>query len=360
MRKKYVVVGSLLVFVSLVVFESVFEGQIAEWFQQNVSIEEETLEVEEASTFVVESTESHKELLPSFKEHERFIGLSSESILEEFGDPERIDMSAYGYDWWIYPDSNSSYMQIGIENDEVVTVFLTGDLRGQSLSLGQTYHEINDMLQFKEKVNVSSSDGGMYQFELTKEDLEMRPLGKVDDVWVQFYFDTYTEKLSSLRIVKDDVLIKQRPYSVSYRGAPPERPTFTDEEWAKIEEGNAKQIFDFTNMIRSRHELDPFQWEVKVSSVAYLHSKDMSENGYFSHTSPNYGEVSDRFERGDVPFMLAGENIAAKYVDGVASVEGWLNSEGHRVNLLHEEFTHLGVGVYREHYTQNFMTPWQS
>jgi uncharacterized protein YkwD len=69
--------------------------------------------------------------------------------------------------------------------------------------------------------------------------------------------------------------------------------------------------------------------------------------------------VSDRFLSRDVPFRLAGENIAAKYIDGVASVEGWLNSEGHRHNLLHEEFTHLGVGVFQDYYTQNFMTPWQ-
>ncbi|WP_373370355.1 CAP domain-containing protein [Alkalicoccobacillus plakortidis] len=52
-----------------------------------------------------------------------------------------------------------------------------------------------------------------------------------------------------------------------------------------------------------------------------------------------------------------GENIALNYVDGAAAVEGWLNSEGHRVNLLHEGFTELGVGVYEKSFTQNFLTP---
>jgi uncharacterized protein YkwD len=160
-------------------------------------------------------------------------------------------------------------------------------------------------------------------------------------------------------MIVDEVLIRQRPYSVSYRGSLPERPVFSEEDWSKIEDGNAKQIFDFTNIIRARHGLDPFEWDEKVADVAYFHSMDMSKNEYFSHTSPTYGELSERFTSGEVPFMLAGENIAAKYIDGLASVEGWLNSEGHRVNLLHEEFTHLGVGVYQEYYTQNFMTPWQ-
>ncbi|WP_332632225.1 CAP domain-containing protein [Halalkalibacter flavus] len=356
MKKKNMIAGTILLFVSIVLFENVYEDQISEWFQQTEPYEEETLAAEEVSSIV---TQTEEEDSLSFAGHERFIGLTDEEIKNEFGEPTRIDLSAYGYDWWIYPLSNNSYMQIGIEKGEVVTVFLTGNIRGESLSLGQTYDEINELLQFKEKVDVISSDGGMYQFELTNEDLKMRPLGQIEDVWVQFYFDTHTDELSSMRILEKDVLIKQRPYSVSYRGTPPERPTFSEDQWARIEEGNAKQIFDFTNIIRTRHGLEPFEWEENVSRVAYLHSKDMSESEYFSHTSPSYGEVADRFDREGVPFMLAGENIAAKYVDGLASVEGWLNSEGHRLNLLHEEFTHLGVGVFREHYTQNFLTPWQ-
>ncbi|MDT8859155.1 CAP domain-containing protein [Alkalihalobacillus sp. MEB130] len=356
MKKAYVIFFSMLLFGFIVFFERTFEAQISEWFQQSEQMEPETLSVEEVSTV---STELYEEQMVTLSENEDLIGKLGSEIMEEFGEPSRIDLSAYGYDWWIYPIQADSYMQIGIEDNRVVTVFLTGDIKGESLSLGQTYYEINELLEFKNRVDVSSSDGGMYQFELSDEDLLMRPLAKVNDVWVQFFFDTHTEELSSLRMVENDVLIRQRPYSVSYRGAPPERPSFSEEEWRRIEEGNARQIFDYTNVIRERHKLEPFKWDDTVSNVAYLHSKDMSENEYFSHTSPNFGEVSDRFENGGVPFKLAGENIAAKYVDGLASVEGWLNSEGHRVNLLHEEFTHLGVGVFREHYTQNFLTPWQ-
>ena len=49
-------------------------------------------------------------------------------------------------------------------------------------------------------------------------------------------------------------------------------------------------------------------------------------------------------QRGKVGFQLAGENIAAQHSDGVAALQGWLNSEGHRKNLLNEQFTGLGVG----------------
>ncbi len=350
------VTGGLLLFLSIVAFEKIYEAEIAEWFEQPVLIDEQGQSVEEVAFIVADSFIEEENI--SFAEHERFIGLTADEVKAEFGEPTRIDLSAYGYDWWIYPFSIDSYMQIGMEDDQVVTVFLTGDISEKSLSLGQTYKELNELLHFQKNVEIKTNDG-VYQFELTNEDVNMRPLVELDGHWVQFYFDTYTNELSSIRISVDEVLIRQRPYSVSYRGSLPERSTLSKDEWFKIEEGNARQIFDFTNVIRSRHGLDPFEWEGKVADVAYLHSMDMSTNQFFSHTSPTYGELSDRFTSGDVPFMLAGENIAAKYIDGLASVEGWLNSEGHRVNLLHEEFTHLGVGVFQEYYTQNFMTPWQ-
>jgi uncharacterized protein YkwD len=361
MKKTTMIWGCIFVFAALVAFEKLYENQIHQWFQEPNAVElnEEELESVEEVASLVEDPQLLEEQSYLLAEHERFIGLSAEQIKEEFGDPKRVDLSAYGYDWWIYPMSQDSYMQIGIEHDKVVTVFLTGDIREKSFSLGQTYEELNKIFQFKQKVEVRTSNGGVYQFELTSEDILMRPIANIDGYWVQFYFDTHTSQLSSIRMVVDDVLVRQRPYSVSYIGAAPERPSFTTEEWIEIEAGNARQIFDFTNIIRSRHQLKPFEWEDSVAEIAYLHSKDMSENNYFSHTSPTNGEVSDRFLSRDVPFRLAGENIAAKYIDGVASVEGWLNSEGHRHNLLHEEFTHLGVGVFQDYYTQNFMTPWQ-
>jgi uncharacterized protein YkwD len=81
----------------------------------------------------------------------------------------------------------------------------------------------------------------------------------------------------------------------------------------------------------------------------------MSTNQYFDHVSPTKGGLAERLAQGNVSYLLAGENIAAKYIDGIAAIEGWLNSEGHRETLLHEEYNYLGVGVYEKYYTQNFV-----
>ncbi|MGO4887910.1 CAP domain-containing protein [Anaerobacillus sp. MEB173] len=287
-----------------------------------------------------------------------FIGDSIEGIITTFGQPDRIDPSAYGYDWYIYAEHINSYFQVGVKNGEVQTVFVIGEkLPNERFQIGDSFEQIEENEIIEEKVSFTFNKNS-YRFELTEDERIARPLIPIKEgVWAQLYFDTFTNEISSIRYLNSELLLMKRPYSVVYRGELYEPEPLTAEQWRQIERGSAKQIFDITNVIRVRHGLEPFQWDEKTATVAYKHSKDMFVNDYFSHTSPQFGELSDRFNSEDIRYHMAGENIAAKYVDGIAAVEGWLNSEGHRVNLLNEEFTHLGVGVYETYYTQNFFTP---
>ncbi|WP_142302827.1 CAP domain-containing protein [Bacillus sp. FJAT-45350] len=288
-----------------------------------------------------------------------YIGKGEGDVLANFGEPVRKDPSAYGYIWWVY-DSDDRYVQIGIESGQVVTAIGMGEnVVIEPFTIGSDYHNLLSQYQFEEQVSLSKGTNS-YRFELSAEELRSRPLIEYEDKWVQLYFDTFTNKLSSIRILDRETLLVKRPYSMTYRGSIPEPPTLSADVWKAVEAGAARQILDMTNMIRVRHQLNRLEWDREVSDVAYLHSEDMSTNQYFSHTSPQFGQLKDRLERNDVLFQLAGENIAAQYVDSLAAVEGWLNSEGHRVNLLNDEFTHLGVGIYEKYYTQNFITPWNA
>lgn len=144
-----------------------------------------------------------------------------------------------------------------------------------------------------------------------------------------------------------------------YRGKLTEPEPVSDKKWNDIERASEQQILDITNVIRVKHGLARLKWDEGAAKVAFGHSKDMKDNKYFSHVSKKYGTLKDRLEKGDVKYREAGENIAYNYVDGPAAVEGWLNSEGHRKALLSPDYTHLGVGVDRKYYTQNFIKPWQ-
>jgi uncharacterized protein YkwD len=185
----------------------------------------------------------------------------------------------------------------------------------------------------------------------------VRPLVALDNVWAILYFDQFTHKLEGVRYLNADTLIKLKPYSLDYRGELAEPKPLSRDEWRSVEEGEQRQIFDMTNILRERFGLEPLKWNEKVAEVAFGHSKDMAVHDYFSHTSPTEGDLSDRFHQAGVMYLQAGENIAAQYTDGIAATFGWLNSKGHRKNLLHTTYTELGVGVYEKEYTQDFLKP---
>lgn len=287
----------------------------------------------------------------------RWVGKGTDELLAEFGEPKRRDLSSYGYTWWVYTNNQTQYIQFGVKDDKVQTIYATGkDISIEPLTIGETYDNVSTELQFAEEITYRKGISA-YTFFLDEEDLQMRPLVKLsDNVYAQVYFDTFTNKLSSVRVLTGDVLLLQRPYGLRYRGGLPDLPSLTDEDWVKVENGMEQQIFDITNVIRNNFDVNTLLWEEKVSEVAFAHSKDMSDSNYFSHYSPDGDGLKERLENKEIYYFAAGENIAAQYVDAPAAVEGWLNSKGHREALLHEDYTHLGVGVYRLYYTQNFLT----
>jgi uncharacterized protein YkwD len=301
----------------------------------------------------------------NYSTHERpttgislLIGKNINELIEQLGNPVRIEPSYYGYDWYIYHKEDEQYMQVGVEDGKIVTIYAIGkELDVVPFKIGQSIEEIFSTVFIETNINIDL-DQGSYLFELNDTDVNMRPLVKLGDIFAILYFDKFTGTLSSIRFIDSITLIKQRPYELVYRGELIEPEENTPQKWLEIEVAAEQQIFDLTNIIRLRHQLNKVKWDQITSEVAKRHSQDMFETNYFSHSSEKFGELSDRLEAAEVIYQLAGENIAANYMDAPAVVEGWLNSKGHRETLLHIDYTHLGVGVYRKYYTQNFIKRW--
>jgi uncharacterized protein YkwD len=283
------------------------------------------------------------------------IGTTEEVVEKQFGKPARIDRSAYDYVWWIYNDHLSSYMQVGFLNGRVVTAYACGEqVNVTPFKINVSISELFQSIPIRDEVT-TQLDEGIYRFKLSEEDLMFQPVVQLGDIYAQLYIDRFTGRLSSVRFMDGETFVKLRPYELVYRGKLPVSSKPSERFQTEIEQANARQIFDITNVIRKRHGLRPLQWDENIAEIAHKHSKDMKENGYFAHESPKYGDLKTRLTNSGVRFQMAGENIAAEYVDGIAAVEAWLNSKSHRETLLNDEFTHLGVGVFERYYTQNFI-----
>lgn len=282
-----------------------------------------------------------------------YIGKEAALLSKAMGEPVRKDPSAYGYEWWIY-SSDHQYVQFGVENNKVVTAYAAGDMDVSPFKIEQPAKDLFQTYDLRMDI-VVENNSGTYRFELSEEDYNMRPIVRMGDVYAQLYMDKFSGTLSSVRYLTRDYLIKQRPYEMVYRGELPADPELSDSVWQQIEEGSQKQIFDLTNIIREKHNLNGLSWDEETATVAKQHSKEMYDKQYFAHESPSSGDLGDRLKKAKIDYELAGENIAANYTDGPAAVEGWLNSKGHREALLQKEFTSIGVGVYQKYYTQNFI-----
>ncbi|MFL6562239.1 MAG: CAP domain-containing protein [Bacillus sp. (in: firmicutes)] len=334
-----------------------FYANINENHNSNILIKEDhTLEMKQPIMKNTDNKPSKKVVPEKPKEGlALLIGKNQAELEKTLGTPVRIDESMYGYQWYIYNQDPKSYLQVGIENNRVVTIFAIGqNLDVAPFEIGQPVEEIFNTQFIDTNINLDYN-GNSYRFELNDTDLNLRPMVQLGDVFVQLYIDKFTGNLSSVRFLNAETLIKQQPYELVYSGVLIKAPEPSKEMQRVIEEDTEQEIFDLTNVLRARHKLKELSWDKDTAEAAFEHSKDMSENNDFSHTSKKFGDLENRLKTAKVAYQAAGENIAANYTDGPAVVEGWLNSKSHRESLLNKEYTHLGVGVFQKYFTQNFI-----
>ena len=120
-----------------------------------------------------------------------------------------------------------------------------------------------------------------------------------------------------------------------------------------------KEVFDLINKQRTSNGLSTLQIDSEVQRAARIKAQDMVNNNYFSHTSPTYGSPFEMLKSFKVPYNTAGENIAGNS-SNTAAVNAWMNSSGHRANILNSSFNYTGIGVvngsqYGKIYVQMFI-----
>lgn len=107
------------------------------------------------------------------------------------------------------------------------------------------------------------------------------------------------------------------------------------------------EVVRLVNIEREKAGLKPLKASSELSKVARAKSEDMGRNNYFSHTSPTYGSPFDMMRQFGISYRTAGENIAKGYLSAESVVRGWMNSPGHRANILNPNFGTIGVGAYK-------------
>ncbi len=118
-----------------------------------------------------------------------------------------------------------------------------------------------------------------------------------------------------------------------------------------------QEVIRLTNIERAKYGLKPLTEDWELSRVARYKSQDMHDRRYFDHNSPTYGTPFQMMKSFGLTYRSAGENIAMGYRTPQAVVTGWMNSSGHRANILNSSYTKIGVGYVADgnYWTQQFI-----
>jgi uncharacterized YkwD family protein len=117
----------------------------------------------------------------------------------------------------------------------------------------------------------------------------------------------------------------------------------------------ADQVVVLVNRERAKAGLSPLAYDKALSAMAMDKAKDMYHNRYFSHNSPTYGSPFDMMRSYGISYSYAGENIAMGQRSPQEVMNAWMNSPGHRQNILNPNYTKIGVAYYNGEWVQEFI-----
>lgn len=123
----------------------------------------------------------------------------------------------------------------------------------------------------------------------------------------------------------------------------------------------AEEVLQLVNQERKKQGLKALNLSSNLTKVATVKSEDMRDKHYFSHQSPTYGSPFEMMQQFGITYRTAGENIAGGQRSSQEVMNSWMNSSGHRANILNKNYTELGVGYvtggdYGTYWVQEFIS----
>ncbi|ANB60393.1 CAP domain-containing protein [Anoxybacteroides amylolyticum] len=273
------------------------------------------------------------------------IGDSRAKVEAIYGKAKRKTLNDYGLYWEAYDKGNyRDFLMVSYQNARVAAMYTNQPI--VKTKTGMTLGATKQQIEAKYGTTLSYIQKGNTQYIIQDDEYDTY---LIDGNYVTFFYDKYNNnRLTAVQVVKRDLEeTKAGFYGIAS---------------AALRTAYEYQIFDLVNAIRLRNHLPLLAWDAKIAGTARKHSEDMAQNGYFNHTNLQGLSPFDRMTRDGISYGVAGENIAYGQFNAIFVHEAWMDSLGHRQNVLYPDFQRLGVGVAfsasgQPYYTQNFYTP---
>lgn len=257
------------------------------------------------------------------------LGDSTDQVLKAFGAPGRIDVSEYGYDYYIYNNDYSRMAFIAIQKNKVVGFYTDStDLSFHNIKYGDSLEQINKAFEKNYSLDsILSYETETYTAKILMDQLE-------------------TNTVTGIYVLSKNV-----------------DPTFTEDIARDYSEDviHNKELmsYDLVNSMRKRHELKALSWSSSAGTAARKHSAAMASKDFFSHIDPERRTPGGRLFAEGIGYSDCSENIIGGYEDAILANHGFYNSRKQRQNILSSKYRYMGAGFaydpkskYRTYFTQ--------
>jgi uncharacterized protein YkwD len=286
----------------------------------------------------------------------KFIGISSNVILENYGRPNRVDPSSFGYEWWIY-QTHYELLMVGILEGVVSQIYTNSmNYDVSPYIIGQSLDDVYRRTIFEQEAT-AEVEGNIYAFAMNEQDMKNRILVKYDELFAQLYIDSETSQLDGVRFIDGTTLVLHKPYEMQFVGELLEASTPSSFVQMEINRANGLQLTDLANSFRKKNDRFVLMPSTKLVVIADDQSEAMFlENMDTQIVETEVPNLEDRLKEQQSEYHFVNENIATNYIDAIEVMYGWMNSKEHRELLLNDQLTHIGSGAFVNYYTQIYLS----
>ena len=269
------------------------------------------------------------------------IGDSEDSIISKLGKPSRIDASEYNFKWYVYNKDYNKFAMVGIRDNIVVGIYSNKiDNNEIDIKLNSNRDTVRNKytpLEYRKKGNTRYIINSDDQYDILN----------INKHYVTIFYDVHeNNKVCGYQIIS-------KKSEGSLNGIYPN-------DSYDLRKSFEFQITDLANTERIKNNLNILKYSENATISSRKHSEDMMLKNYFDHINKENKSPFERMKSEGINYKNAGENIAAGQNSAIYAHHAWMNSLGHRKNIL-GDYKYIGVGVifgghYNIYYTQNFYT----
>ncbi|MCM3070295.1 CAP domain-containing protein [Staphylococcus warneri] len=280
-----------------------------------------------------------------------WIGKNINQLTKKYGQANRTYPVSDGYKNYVFKKKNQYYI-VSVKDNQIKSVYATGnDVNMSPLHIGEENSKIYENTSINPEPTIKSN-GKVYEFELSDEDLKTQTLIKYGNVYAQVYSDQQSNKIMAIRFLDKDALASLQPYKTN------ESQSSSSKKHKELPyEQNPNQLmtlYEVTNEMRKLKGLKPLKVNNDIAHIASINLFDATKSGYDS-VEFTKNALKQQLDERDISYTSTSQNVGYNFDDVPTLIHSWMNSDIHRSRMLNTKYDEMGGEVMKDYYSLIFL-----